>query len=262
MKPLLVLGDIHHRCHRADALIREHGQGHTVVFLGDYFDSYGDTPVQAAETAAWLSQSLGQPDRVHLLGNHDLPYFFPEVPAVRCPGYTEEKRRAMAGQLDLGAALRHFRLAFASHGCLFSHAGFHPRWLRRHVLTTSAEVVADEANNALRSLPWLRDPAWFQVGASRGGIPGEVGGPLWLDWAQEFRPVPGLRQMVGHTPYPGYLRAKGLDARGICCDLNINQPGPLPLGWSVPPQNENWCVDSHLALALRVRPDGRVEVVG
>ena len=56
------------------------------VFLGDYFDQFYDTPDDAARTARWHKGSLAEPNRVHLWGNHDLAYGFPNMRVRSSPG--------------------------------------------------------------------------------------------------------------------------------------------------------------------------------
>jgi hypothetical protein len=41
---------------------------------------------------------------------------------------------------------------------------------------------------------------WLQPGRARGGW-AKVGGVNWLDYDREFKPVPGLKQIFGHTPH-------------------------------------------------------------
>ena len=94
MKRILSVGDIHNGPnldHIDKAIARERPD--LTVFVGDYFDQFGDGPEHAYRTAKWLKNSLAEPDRIHLWGNHDLAYWEPVH--FRCPGYTPEKREAI-----------------------------------------------------------------------------------------------------------------------------------------------------------------------
>jgi hypothetical protein len=74
--PALIVPDIHNRVDDAEAFIAKHGGDcRSIVFLGDYFDSYDGGPMEAHFTARWLKRSLATPGRFHLLGNHDASYF-------------------------------------------------------------------------------------------------------------------------------------------------------------------------------------------
>ncbi len=39
---------------------------------------------------------------------------------------------------------------------------------------------------------------WLDAGFARGGLQA-IGGMTWLDWNEEFAPVPYVNQIVGHT---------------------------------------------------------------
>lgn len=80
MKKILAIGDIHQapNLEQIEATIARENPDR-VIFVGDYFDQWHDHPDHAAKTARWLKQSLADPKRVHLLGNHDLHYLWPEA---------------------------------------------------------------------------------------------------------------------------------------------------------------------------------------
>lgn len=257
----LIIGDVHHKVAEAERLIARHGGwGTKVLFLGDYFDTWGDGPAQAAKTAAWLAESVRKRDRVHLVGNHDLPYLFPDVPLLRCPGFSEEKRLAALPQLD--TVRERLRLAHAEDGWLCSHAGVHDGLFSAGEPLPSPEAIADLANGYFARLPEVPWPEIFGVGAARGGKQA-CGGLTWQDWNVEFRPLPGLNQIVGHTPRLGcararcWLRGKGLWTTAVEAPATAPQP-PLPPAGEV--KSENWCLDTLLALAARLRK-GRLEFV-
>ena len=69
----LVIPDIHNDFKLAEGIIHRERPDHT-VFLGDYFDDWYDTVQDAANVAKWLRESLENPDRTHLIGNHDVSY--------------------------------------------------------------------------------------------------------------------------------------------------------------------------------------------
>ena len=66
---LLIIPDLHEARNLdavENALRRE--QPTRTIFLGDYFDQFGDTPDDASRTARWLKASLAETNRVHPLG--------------------------------------------------------------------------------------------------------------------------------------------------------------------------------------------------
>ncbi len=94
-----------------------------IVFLGDYFDNVGDTPEIAATTASWLRDSLRDPKRVHLWGNHDLPYAIPQNDEFLCPGFSEEKCRAISGILRWDDHWHQLKFVHFVGDYALSHAG-------------------------------------------------------------------------------------------------------------------------------------------
>ena len=95
---ILVIPDIHEapNLDEVEAAIAAHAPDLT-VFLGDYFDSWDDTPADAGRTAEWLANSLKLPRRQHLFGNHDLPYYVPRIPVLGCPGNHRQPRQRGPG---------------------------------------------------------------------------------------------------------------------------------------------------------------------
>jgi hypothetical protein len=65
-----------------------------------------------------------------------------------------------------------------------------------------------------------REPHWFwSVGMARGGFT-PVGGLLWCDWSREFQPVPGLNQVMGHTPARTFRTIRGMTSENWCIDVS------------------------------------------
>ena len=190
-----------------------------VVLLGDYFDARDDTPADAARTARWLKTSLADPRRVHLIGNHDASYLWP-CEATLCPGFSWEKEEEIRRVLGPDAA-RPFVFHAWVDGWLMTHAGLsahwvpaglHPdvldRWLAAEAQKARASFASDKAH-------------WFaSVGHKRGG-PSSAGGILWCD-LREFRAVPGVRQVFGHSPAK---QPRWIGKGQLCLDTNLGS-GP------------------------------------
>lgn len=255
--PLLIIGDIHNRWAKAETIIqRLKGSYRKVILLGDYLDSWSDTPQDVAATARWLAQSLRQPDRVHLLGNHDLPYIYPTNPNLYCPGFDELKYQAVAGEL-VGAPIDRLKLAHFEDGWLFSHAGF----AHRYAVGEDPVILARQANEIVPTLHEDKYEAWVAWGAGRGGM-APVGGVTWLDWRYEFKPVPGINQIVGHTPGPT-AKAQLLH-RDQTRPEHIESYLPCvyryPAGRKPPHVSINWCLDCYLQQVALVHPR-RIEIM-
>jgi len=207
MPDILVIPDIHHKTRMADAIMGAplEQRADYVVLLGDYFDDFGDTPEISAKTAEWLKQSLARPNRIHLMGNHDLHYRYWRHEYMQNPwaGWTIEKARAINDVLtpDDWDKLKWFH--HEPHGNrLFSHAGLHPGMLPPlngddgELKVRDALITA--CARATRALEAGGRHPLFRAGHARGGEQ-PVGGLVWLDWNDEFVPFE-FHQVVGHTP--------------------------------------------------------------
>ncbi|MBK9989885.1 MAG: metallophosphoesterase [Verrucomicrobia bacterium] len=121
MNKLVAVGDIHHgpNLEQIDAAI-EREMPDLTIFLGDYFDQFHDHFDHARRTAQWLKQSLNKPNRIHLWGNHDVPYGYSEY--AHCPGYDPAKERAIRSVLDDHDWAK-LKLWHIENHWLFTHAG-------------------------------------------------------------------------------------------------------------------------------------------
>jgi hypothetical protein len=178
-------------------------------------------PADAARMGAWLQVRLDDPRYTFLLGNHDLPYLFPGQ--ITCPGYTLEKAMALRGALDLEAFGKRAKLAhWFDDRLLLTHAGLSrnwvperlgrevlPRWLDRQIAAAWEDLATSDG--------WPRHWIW-RAGFARGGDQ-SIGGILWCDFDDEFAPIPGLSQVIGHTPGRSIRRREEADGSfNVCID--------------------------------------------
>jgi hypothetical protein len=183
-----------------------------VVFLGDYFDHWNDAADDAERTAQWLARSLEDVRRIHLIGNHDASYFWPDREATYCPGWDPIKQAAVDRVLGLGIS-NHFKFYFCIDGCLLTHAGLATAWLPAELADIPGWLEGEEAEarNAFSS----GRSHWFSaVGCLRGGAH-SAGGILWSDWRERRPPI---RQIFGHTP----AREVRRDLYSVCLDTNVS----------------------------------------
>lgn len=195
----LVIPDLHHKTDLAERVIANTPHD-KIVFLGDYFDHFDDTPLDAERTALWLRDSLNKPNRIHLFGNHDLPYWFPSK-LTWCPGWTPAKDSIVRRVLTENH-WQQFRFFYLEQGVLLSHAGIthylFDQWLSKAKENWPEQLAAEQKAciNAIQSYTnhWM-----YQCGRDRGGQQ-PVGGLLWCD-VRFFRQGEGYPpQIFGHTP--------------------------------------------------------------
>jgi predicted phosphodiesterase len=217
----IIISDLHNRVDWIeDALLSPLLQPYDkVIFLGDYFDDYNDTPEMAANAATWLKYSIRKPNRIHITGTHDLWYRFPHNRFITVSGNTETKAyaiRSIMTQEDWNRlCLYHYEQSF-----LLSHAGIHLNLISEYVfkhknlfdkyivnkeLQLNGKEIVDKivrpaTTEALNRVKDGYAHPWLDAGIARGGIQ-PVGGIIWLDWRYEFKSIPGLNQIVGHTEF-------------------------------------------------------------
>ena len=208
----LVIPDIHNDIDRADAIIAQETFDR-VVFLGDYFDDFGDTPMDSEDVAAWLKHQLMEPNRVCLLGNHDAAYAFKDR-RFRCSGWTPQKQQAIDVIMKPKDWKKLHPACPVDDTYLLTHAGIHPHWLQ------NKETTRDEVYDFIL----LRDYFVFEngfddlfgAGYSRGGsLP--YGGITWLDYG-EFEDSPTFKQVFGHTKGHNIRKTKG---GSYCLDTGL-----------------------------------------
>ena len=204
---ILILPDVHNRWELVEKIIKFVKPDKT-IFLGDYFDDFGDDPHIIADVADWFRHSVKQKDRVHLVGNHDTHYWFAGNRNVRCSGFEQFKCVAINDfvKKEYWEKLEWF---YVLDKWLLSHAGVHPSWIdpqgfKASVIsqfplkTIIAKLERDsvEANKEL----YANRGHWFIApGFSRSRSP-YYGGLICCDWNDEFHPIRGVHQLVGHTP--------------------------------------------------------------
>lgn len=219
----LVIPDIHHRYQTAEEIISRERPDLT-VFLGDYFDDFGDNPEMAERTAEWLVRSLerdgeGGGSRIHLLGNHDLHYMAGSAD-YRCSGYSDAKRRIIDSYgIDWAKLRLYYWIGMVGTGWLCTHAGFSNK-LYVQQRRTKSESVQDVLCRAGKDLTGASDKSvphpFLEAGRSRGG-PNSVGGLIWCDYG-EFVDIPHTRQIFGHTRDSKVRRKVSPDSAHYCID--------------------------------------------
>ena len=210
-----------------------------IVFLGDYFDTHPSMfASDGYDTAMWLRYSLRQPKRIHILGNHDIQYFFPRAKELICSGWNPETNRRIRDVIMpddwMGMKLFHFTQNF-----YLSHGGLHQSWASHPVLGIDNNHLTSMCNKAMDALMTGYVDRIFMAGASRGGrYP--VGGITWLAFDSELTPIRGINQVVGHH-FGHKVREKLMPNRKKCV-------------------SENYCIDCMCKFIGRIT-DGKFDYI-
>lgn len=202
MAKILIIPDVHNRCSDVESIIKRVAHDE-VTFLGDYFDDFGDDPNVIRDVADWFKFSVNQKNRTHLCGNHDVHYWFAQNKTTRCSGYDYAKSIAIS---DILTTRDWEKLKFFSvidDKWLLSHAGIHPDWITSKEIPTLTSVKQNLEHESVLAIKkfYNNDGHWFgEAGYGRSYRARNAGGLLWCDWNDEFMPIRGIHQIVGHTP--------------------------------------------------------------
>jgi hypothetical protein len=195
---LLVIPDIHTHYEKAERIIQKFNKTHKFIFLGDYFDQFGDTPEINSDTAHWLKVTMNSyPDWVYILGNHDLSYM-PQF-SLMCSGFSTQKKTAINEVLLIEDwnKLKYFHF---ENDHWFSHAGITKHWfqhpMREKISVDNVQRIIDDAVIKLKTGD--DDNAIWAASSRRGGS-SPVGSIVWHDWS-ELELIPEMSQVVGHSP--------------------------------------------------------------
>ncbi len=249
-KKKLIIPDVHQKIHKVKNILKK-ADYDEVISLGDWFDDFGDTADQAEATAEYLLElqnTLG--DRfVWLLGNHDIPYVFPESTDLYwCSGVTEEKiekvHEVFREKLDT-QRLRLFHIIETKGRVpiVLSHAGVHPKQFHNRV---TIKGMRDAEQFALLEASLGRNNLLLQAGRCRGGRE-PIGGVTWLDWYYEFEPIKRINQIVGHTTQRNGYSIVNQSYENIYATYQTTESGAnVDIYEFGNKDNFNLCLDTHL----------------
>jgi len=194
----LIIGDIHNKVDIVQSIIDEHPEVDEVVFTGDFFDSFYDTPEDAKKTASWIKMHIDNPKFHFIYGNHDMPYAYPYSGYLYCPGYDLAKRFEV-DKILTETDWQKFTLYYKTQGFYISHAGITEYHFSHPIHGITDKNIEDVCRTALENAKNDIWDATLLAGSIRGGMI-KVGGITWAHFGIEGKPVKGLKQIVGHTP--------------------------------------------------------------
>lgn len=179
------VGDVHGKVDAVEAALAAAGMA---VFVGDFMDSFDRRPSDHRKCIELVLAAIKAGKARAIYGNHELSYIMPEH---RCSGWCREHQMIMH---EFAAEIqKHFEpFILLAPKVLVTHAGLTRQLWDEHRLTLA------KLEPKLRR--WWEDPGspMHGVGYCRGGMQ-KVGGIFWCDFNKEFKPVPGLTQVFGHT---------------------------------------------------------------
>ena len=213
----LIIPDLHLQWQKADKIIK-YEAADKIVFLGDNFDDFDDFTFTNQIMAEWVKNSLDQPNRIHIMGNHDTNYAFRDR-SYKCSGYTSAKEEVINLILK-HSDWRKMPLYTQVGSWLCSHAGVHNHMYEQYGNGLDFyKWLKDTCNDALTNA-FANKPAFsiLRAGRSRDGSE-TVGGIVWCD-ANEFLGIKGINQIFGHTPQEKPRWINSPDSQNLCLDVN------------------------------------------
>ncbi len=207
----LIIPDIHTKFQIAESIIKSESPD-SIVFLGDYFDAFNETEQDTHNTARWLATSLQQQNRIHLIGNHDLPYMA-DNPVFLCSGFSESKKYII-NLYDIPWNKMHTYCYVGDHLC--THAGVSKQFFEEHSTDTLNEFMKQSTEDLkhIDDVNYLQK--FFRAGVLRGGVH-KNGGIVWCDY-NEFTDIPHIKQIFGHTRATNVRQNKN----HICLDTELH----------------------------------------
>jgi Calcineurin-like phosphoesterase len=201
---ILIIPDIHTKFFDAERIIN-HEKPDKTVFLGDYFDAFDDSLEITQLVGEWLKESMTNPKRIHLLGNHDLSYMNPKH---ACSGFSEGKLFTIKNtKVDLSKLLHYYWVG----DWLCTHAGLSNDFYHAYSQGLKINEFLEDYSNDLKLQEKLYDCSLYRGGRNA------FGGIVWCDY-DEFVDIPNVKQVFGHTKSYEVRKTEN----HICLDTGLN----------------------------------------
>lgn len=180
-----IVGDIHGKVEVVEHALSMEGQ---VIFVGDFMDSSNRSPEDHRKCLRLVLDAITAGKARAIYGNHELSYL---ISRHRCSGFQRMHSAIMVDMQDEIAERFESHILLAPD-FLVTHAGLTNQIWEQFKL--SREILDAQL------CEWWKDheSPMHWIGQSRGGYE-PVGGTFWCDFNAEFQPVPGLKQVFGHT---------------------------------------------------------------
>lgn len=206
---IIIIPDIHQNIQFMDYIVSKH-EGHKFVFLGDYFDTHDPQKYKSNDFCYYFRDFIEkQTNSIFLMGNHDLHYYealslmggrkyFAGSLKYKCSGFSKNRVKTIKKIIGVDF-FKSLRLYHQENDFTMSHAGFSPYHFKPMLNVEENLMTWKEEMDKLHD--YIRTPFYSPLDHSsikRGGK-SKIGSPIWMDFLDEFEPIEGLNQVVGHT---------------------------------------------------------------
>jgi len=202
MRKLIVIGDIHGRDIWNNIVDHENpSKGDTVVFMGDYWDSYDIPAWKQTLNFQQIVEFKEHSDAevIMLYGNHEHSYLGNDP--VGYTGHQYEIASQIKEELVFLRRTGFIQMAFSYDDLLFTHAGVSSKWLQKHLPQTTMETLVSDLNELFKT----KLSAFDFAGLDPYGDSQESS-PIWIRQISLLRSNKSetirkhFRQVFGHTP--------------------------------------------------------------
>lgn len=207
MKTILIIPDVHNQIDRVERILKSESYD-KVIYLGDFFDSFGEEFTELTiKTCEFLLQIVfPDPRSVIILSNHDVSYVG-RNPITLCSGYTKAKNQTIKSFIK-EEHRKFFKWFHIENNILFSHGCLNKSYIPEVLIKKNSlesmnllnEWLSYESKQAYKTIldPFGSNHWFLNAGFTRGGN-STFGGLLWGD-TREFIQLNGLSNIFGHTP--------------------------------------------------------------
>lgn len=210
------IGDIHGRS--AWKEIVKDNKADKIVFLGDYFDSHGETKGEQQLNTFIEILAFKQANRdkvVLLIGNHDYHYLFQVIQTYS--GFQRSYYKKFNSVLESAFKNNDIQLCYVADNVIYSHAGVTKTWLL-NTFSDLTEDIEKSINDKFISNPVVFD---FTIGEKYSLYGDDITQtPIWVRPKSLYIDhIDDYKQVVGHTPVekPTIIEVLGLaDCLGDC----------------------------------------------
>lgn len=221
---ILIFSDVHQDISKVEKIIESEAADINLC-LGDWFDSFQyDSEGHLQKTTKYLKDTFcKKSNNITLFGNHDLHYFF-DNKFTFCSGYGNAKNLLINNILgnQKKSIIENFKWFVFVDEFLCTHAGLHSIFIPPSISDNEGvyDYLTIQSNDADIKIRTNQSHWFYNAGYARGGSQ-QKGGIVWLDFDQEFAPIKGLSQIVGHT----YRRKNKIQSyaksNNYCIDTNL-----------------------------------------
>lgn len=189
----IFIGDIHGKHEQVKRALDMEGKKY---FVGDIIDSWDRSPLEHSDCYSDILEAVAKGDARIVYGNHELSYLLPHL--HKCSGWHIAREQVVYDHKKLIEEYFENYIHVPELNVLVTHAGLSQQIFDAMSMTVDNYLTVIE--ESLTSPEYNQSPLHW-IGNARGGMR-PCGGIFWCDYQREFKPIPGINQIFGHSRVP------------------------------------------------------------